>query len=363
MKIYFPNHRRRGFALLIAMLAIFILATMAAILAFSMKVETKLAVTANDDQKLIWMGRSGAELARWTLVQEASIPGEPYDSLNELWAGGAGTVGESNSPLVGIPLTSFPVGNGSVSLKIVDLERYANINSAPTPLLQQTLTVMGVDADDISVISDSIQDWVQPGDSPRIAGAKNDYYQSLNPPYNCKEAPIDDMGELLLVRGISEHPEIYFGGSSSNVPQKFHHQLGFANSADQSEPPDYPFGLKDVFTPFSTGLININTADANVLQLIPGVDTNTVASILQYRAGPSGDETGSDATPFSSVNQLSAAGISAAVAGGMARYCTVRSSTFRVTITARIGQDSRDFYAILFRAGNNVQIVNFYWDK
>lgn len=362
MNISSPKHHRHGFALIIVMLAIFILATMAATLAFSMKVETKLASTTNDDQQMIWMGRSGAELARWVLVQEASIPGEPYDSLNQLWSGGAGTIGESNSPLMGVSLSGYPLGNGTISLKIVDLERYANINTAPAPLLQQALTVMGVDADDISIVSDSIQDWVQAGDSPRVAGAKNDYYQNLNPPYDCKEAPIDDMGELLLVRGISDHPEIYYGGSPTNAPQ-FKHQLGFANSADQGAPPDYPFGLKDVFTPFSTGQININTADANVLQLIPGVDTNSVAGILQYRAGPSGDETGPDATPFQNVGQLQAAGISPAVANAMSRYCTVRSSTFKVTITTKIGQDSRDFYAILFRKGSNVSIVDFYWDK
>ena len=48
---------------------------------------------------------------------------------------------------------------GTVSLKITDLERKANINTANTAELQQALTVMGVDADDISVVSDSIQDW------------------------------------------------------------------------------------------------------------------------------------------------------------------------------------------------------------
>ncbi|MGO8764811.1 MAG: general secretion pathway protein GspK [Limisphaerales bacterium] len=362
MKLALPSRFRGGFALIIVMLAIFVLATMAAMLAFSMKVETKLASTANNDQDMIWMARSGVELARWTLVQEASIPSEPYDSLNQIWAGGAGTAGESNSPVNGVPLTDYPIGNGSVSIKIIDLERYANINTATTPLLQQALTVMGVDADDMSVISDSIQDWVQPGDSPRIAGAKNDYYQSLDPPYNCKEAPIDDMSELLLVHGISEHPEIYWGGTASNVPPSpFQHHLGIGNSPD--EPVDYPFGLKDVFTPFSTGQINVNTADANVLQLIPGVDTNSVASILQYRAGPDGDETGSDATPFQNVGQLQAAGISPVLAQQMGAYCTVRSSTFKVTVTARIGQNSRDFYAILFRTGGTVRIVDFYWDE
>src|SRR5277367_6196779 len=146
---------------------------------------------------------------------------------------------------------------------------------------------MGVDADTISTVSDSIQDWIDADDSPRIAGAESDYYQGLTPPYNAKNAPIDDMSELLLVKGISEHPEIYWGGSATNHPGasfQQQQQLGFGNSPGQT--PDYPFGLADVFTPFSAGRININTADVNTLQTIPGMDANTAATIIQQRAGP-----------------------------------------------------------------------------
>ncbi len=351
-----------GFALIIVMLAIFVLASMAAYLAFAMKVETKLAVTAGDDQKMIWLARSAVEEARWGLAQEKTIPNQQYTALNQWWATGVAGPFETNSVLVGVP-QSIQLGDGTATYKIIDLERYANINVAPTPLLQQALTVMGVDADEVSIVSDSIQDWVQAGDSPRIAGAKNDYYQSLNPPYNCKEAPIDDMSELLLVRGIADDPAIYYGGSLPNIPaSRFQHQLGFAGSPGE-QPPQYPFGLKDVFTPFSTGQININTADANTLQIIPGVDTNTVAAILQYRAGPSGDATGPDATPFQNVGQLSAAGISPAAAQAISRYCTTSSSTFKVIVTATIAQDTRTFYAILFQAGAKVEVVDFYWDE
>ncbi|HEY1662910.1 MAG TPA: helix-hairpin-helix domain-containing protein [Verrucomicrobiae bacterium] len=352
---------RGGFALIIVMLAIFVLATLAATLSISMKVETRLATTANDDQKMIWLARSAAEHACYGLAMEARIPNEQYRSLNQWWATGEAGPNETNSMLESFPQSWHFVDGSAFTYSITDLERYANINVAPTPVLQQALTVMGVDADDMSIISDSIQDWVQPGDSPRIAGAKNDYYQSLNPPYNCKEGPIDDMSELLLVRGISEHPEIFFGGSPSNVPPSpFQHQLGFANSADQGAPPDYPFGLTNVFTPFSSGQININTADAYVLQIIPGVDGSMATNIIQYRQGENND---SDDPSFKNVGQIQAAGVSPAVAAQIGRYCSVMSYTFRVDITATIGPDTRTFHAIIFQRGANVDIVNFYQDK
>ena len=118
-----------GIALLIVMCAIFVLSILAAGLAYSMKVEGTLAVHSDTNQRLVWLGRSGVELARWVLVQEAQIPGEPYDALNQIWAGGTGSMGETNSPLAGIDLKNYTIGDGTVSLNIIDLERYANINS------------------------------------------------------------------------------------------------------------------------------------------------------------------------------------------------------------------------------------------
>ena len=138
-----------GIALLIVMCAIFVLSILAAGMAFSMKVESRLAVHADTDQRLVWLGRSGVELARWVLAQEGTT--QPFDSLNQIWAGGTGSIADTNSALAGIDLDHYQIGDGTVSLKIIDLERYANINSANTPELQQALTLMGVDAGDISV--------------------------------------------------------------------------------------------------------------------------------------------------------------------------------------------------------------------
>jgi type II secretory pathway component PulK len=351
-----------AFALFIAMIAIFVLSIMAATFAYSMKIETRLAMRSSKEPQLIRLGKSGVQLASWVLAQEASVPNQPYDSLNEIWAGGPGGIGESNSVLAGFSMDNYQVGNGVVSVKIVDLDRYANINTASAAELQQALTLMGVDADDMAVIVDSIQDWVQPGDNPRIAGAKNDYYQSLPVPYNCKEAPIDDMSELLLVRGIRDHPEIFWGGSSTNQNGfAFQHKLGLGSSPGQ--PVDYPFGLTNLFTPFSAGRININTADANVLQLLPGVDANIAAAILQIRAGPDGVDGTADDTPFKSVNDLTMAGINSTLVAELNRYATVRSSVFQATVTARVGDDEKIFKAILYRTGRNVETVGFYVEK
>ncbi len=341
-------------ALIMVMIAIAVFSALAAALAYSMKVETKLAINAENEQQLLWLGRSGVEYARWILSQHP--PAEPYDSLNQIWAGGPGGPSETNSPLAGISMDNFQIGDGSVSLKIVDLERFANINTAPPAMLQQALTVMGVDADDISVVSDSIQDWRSPPAPPRVAGAESDYYQSLTPPYNAKNAPIDDISELLLVKGVT--PEMYYGSSSMNgpeTPRPQHPKLGFGVAPGQM--PDYPFGLKDVFTAVSSGKININTADVNVLQLLPGMDTNSAAALIQQRAGLDGVDGTVDDIPLNP-SDLQAAGDNNPLAASLV---TTRSSTFRVTVTAQIGDAKREFTAILYRGGPEIQVVGFYW--
>ena len=356
MKIKFQNNSR-GMALILVMIAIAVFSSLAAVLWASMKVETELARHADHEQELLWLGRSGVEYARWILSQHPVR--EPYDSLNQIWAGGPGGESETNSGLSGISMDNYQVGAGTISVKIIDLERKMNVNTANSLELQQVLTVMGVNPDDIAVVSDSILDWVDPDDAPHVAGAESDYYQGLNPPYYAKNAPIDNLAELIFVKGVTH--EMYWGGSATNhAPGTFQKpKLGFGHAP--GETPDYPFGLVNILTPFSSGKINVNTADANVLQAIPGVDATTAESIIKYRAGPDGAEATEDDTPFRNTGQLAAAGLNGATVGRLQQYVSVNSTTFEVNITAKIGDNSREYTAILYRNGTDIQVVSFWW--
>ncbi len=71
MKTRFQK-KSSGVALLVVMIAIAVFTALAAALAFSMKVETRLAMNSNHEQQLLWLGRSGVEYARWILAQEAA---------------------------------------------------------------------------------------------------------------------------------------------------------------------------------------------------------------------------------------------------------------------------------------------------
>ena len=77
----------RGIALMIVMIAVFVLTLLAGAFAYSMKVETRLAMNANREASDLWLGRSGVEYARYILAQGMRCP---YTSLNQKWAGGLG---------------------------------------------------------------------------------------------------------------------------------------------------------------------------------------------------------------------------------------------------------------------------------
>lgn len=339
--------KKRGVAVIFVLIAITVLSLLAGAFAYSMKVETRLAQNADNDEQLLWLGRAGVERARWILALEGQVP---FTDKNQIWAGGPGEGPETNSALAGISLDNFQVGEGTVSLKMIELESQININSADTPLIQQVLTTMDVDAGSISVVADSIQDWVDTDDGTRPAGAESDYYQGLTPSYYAKNAPMDDISELLLVKGVTL--PMFKGGSVTNdAGAAFqHHHLGFGNAP--GEMPDYPFGLEAVFTPFSTGKVNVNTADENVLQCIPQMDTTSVQNILKFRAE----------MPIQNLSQLNAM-VSQPAMAQINRYCTVRGSTYEVHATAQIGDYHREYIAVLFRNGPNVQVVSFHWNN
>jgi len=211
------------------------------------------------------------------------------------------------------------------------------------------------------VVSDSILDWIDPDDLPRVAGAESDYYQGLPVPYYAKNAPIDDTTELLLVRGIWDHPEIYWGGSASNHPPAvFQHKLGLGHTPGQT--PDYPFGLKDIFTATSSGRVNMNTADANVVAVLTG-DPSSADAIIKAREGPDEIDGNDDDTPYPSMNDLAKAGIIGPALQQISGIGNFRSMVFKVTVTVHVGVlPTREYIAILYRLSPmDVRVVSFYW--
>ena len=335
------HNRSSGMALLVVMIAVISLSILAGIYAHSMKVEARLAMNSNEDSKLMWMGRSGLEYAKMVLAEDAKTNGVT-DTLQDNWA----VMTEE----------SMPLGNGTVIVhKMIDFERKANINAAGEEMLEQALVTMGVEPGEFPVIVNSILDWIDPNDAERPQGAEDDYYQSAEYPYNAKNGPVDDLSELLQVKGIT--PEIYYGLGADYVPSRKQRSTRLGFNADM---PVNSVGMDKLFTPISSGRININTAPSEVLQLIPFVDQHVAAQIIQLRAGPDGAEGTEDDIPFRNPGELVNANLNPQAVQQAIRYCDVRSRTFEVRVTATVGSYSRDFIGVIVRnSPRDLQTISF----
>ena len=57
--------------------------------------------------------------------------------------------------------------------------------------------------------TDAILDWLDSDDETRPEGAEYDFYAEQELGYSCKNAPMDSLDELLLIKGVT--PEMFFG--------------------------------------------------------------------------------------------------------------------------------------------------------
>lgn len=351
--------RRAGIALIIVMLAVTVLSILAAAFAFSMKVEMRLAQNSNAGTDLLWLGRSGVEYARYILAQSC----EPYDGLNQKWAGGEGSNCETNGFISQVNLREwYNLGDGKFKITITDAERKFNVNVADQPTLEQALRVVGVDAGDAAPIAASILDWIDPDDTTHVGGTESPYYQSQDPPYFAKNQYIDDISELLLVKGVT--PEIYRGGVATNAMRSpFQNRLNRPGSNPQQV--EYPVGLRDLLTPLSNGKININTANAHQLQMIPYVNDAVAEQLIKFRSGPDAVEGTADDTPagmagISLQTALLSAGLDNQRIGIAQALCTVRSAVFYVRVHAEIGGAAGDFIGVIARNNpRDIQVLSF----
>lgn len=147
------------------------------------------------------------------------------------------------------------------------------INPANREMVVEFLLSKDVSIDDADVIIDSILDWIDKDELHHINGAETDYYERLPEPYNSKNAKLDSIEELLLVKGITS--------------------LIFDE-------------IRDGVTVFGSGKVNLNFASRDILSSIPGLDEAMVDEIVRHI-----EEIG----PFKNIEELRTFFFSLGIAG------------------------------------------------
>jgi len=247
----------RGFALILTILVVSLIVVFTLQFNFSIRSDVYSAANFKDGISLATIARSGFNCALAFLADDAAAT--DFDALHEPWA--------FSKELSSHSASMFE--RGQFDLEIIDLagkiqinelvDKKGDFNKKQRDLLSRFLNSkpFNLDQERVDSLLEAIKDWIDPDHEVTRFGAENGYYQGLERPYQCKNGPLELLGQLLLVRGMTR--ELFYG---------------------TKEKP----GLSRYLTVHGDGKININTADLLVLKsLFPGIDEEAVESMLDYR--------------------------------------------------------------------------------
>jgi len=175
-------------------------------------------------------------------------------------------------------------------------------------------------------LSDAIKDWIDADDEVTGGGAEGGYYAGLDRPYAAKNASLDCVEELLMVKGVSR--ELFYGTEETA-------------------------GLVQCLTVFGDGRININTAPKAVLRALSAEMTDEAVNRLdEYRR----EEKNNLADPawYSRVPGTTGLNIPAGL-------ISVRSDTFRITAVGLQGRMMERIIGIVKRetGGRKVKLLSW----
>jgi len=255
---------QQGVALMMVLWVMVLLAILATEFSSSMRVEVDSARNFKEEVECAYLAESGVELALAEIMEEAN-----FHSLNDkgqLIFGRlkkkAGDSEETRTDAVD-PVPSrlrIPLGAGTVSYRVLDENRKININTASQKMLLRIFEQEGISDEKLrATLTDSILDWRDENDLHRLSGAENDYYEHLDEPYPCKNAPLDTLEELLWIKGMT--PEILYG---TDYAREHHLQAeGDLLGLEEKKLP----GIYSLLTVQKTGIVNPNTASPEVLNI------------------------------------------------------------------------------------------------
>lgn len=244
----------RGVALIVVLLMVSIITALT--IQFSRDTRSDITAAANlsDGIRLRTIAQSGFAVGEALLSADKTN----FDALTEQWA---------NTEMISLQSEAY-FENGSFKLAIQDEEGKIAVNSLVTggaynvavrDFLLRLLTgpSFRLEQRKAEEIVDAIKDWIDPDDEVTGAGAEGAYYAGQPRPYAAKNAPIDCIEELLMIKGVSR--ELFYGTSESP-------------------------GLVQCLSVYGDARININTAPRPVLRALSAEMTDDDVLLLErYR--------------------------------------------------------------------------------
>jgi general secretion pathway protein K len=225
----------RGVALILTILIVSLIVALTLQFNRTMRTQVVSASNIGDGLKALYAAKSGVACGL-ALLEEDDSP--DVDTDQEDWA-------DSKKVKSKVAELQASFGGGGFTLEIFDesgkipinhVVESDNLKAVFRRLLE--LDTFDLSSDKVSEIVNSTIDWIDENDL--VSGQFGSGAEDGDYPYNCKDGPLDVPEELLRVKGMIDHPEIFAG---------------------TDEQP----GIGQYISVFGDGKININTAEPMVL--------------------------------------------------------------------------------------------------
>jgi competence ComEA-like helix-hairpin-helix protein len=281
------DSRELGSALVAVLWCFAFLGVVAVSTLYTARLEIRSVKNHGDLVQAYYLALAGVEKAKAVIFEEAQSLRQAGKSFSSRLA---------NDPEA---FQDVPLGRGTFRVRrqnggdegaegngygVSDEESKLNVNLAAAEELRK---LPGM-ADEIV---SAILDWRDEDGRPSPAGAEQDYYSGLSPPYRVRNGPLETIRELLMVSGVS--PEALLGEdvNANGIldPEE--------DDGPRSPPMDNADGRLDAGWSASltveSGVKNVNargkdrvniaTADADALAAVPGISSDLAKAIVAYR--------------------------------------------------------------------------------
>jgi general secretion pathway protein K len=265
-KSQMPKASRRGTALIVVMWVLAIVSLIVSSFAFEMQLESRVVTMQRKRFKADQLALAGVEIAKAMMAFEEENPSEEriYD---DPW------LAEASKITDGIPVRyTKQTSNGLIRVTIDYEKGRRNISQLSEDGWRELFVQTGVPNVDWDALLGCLTDWEDENDLHQLNGAESDdaFYRERG--YECKNAPLDTVDELLLIKGWTEG--ILYGSSQG---------------ADDAVLETPMTGVASHLTTWGNGKVNPNSASREVLSSLY-IEEELIDAILEARLGLDGEE-------------------------------------------------------------------------
>ena len=212
-KINYNSDSQEGIVLVVVIIIVAVLTILVADLIYFTQIDREISGNTNDEVKARYIAKSGVQVAAGTLKAQ------PLEDLSEI-ASNLVSDSDYSKGFWAINVPFFPVGDGSVSVTVIDERAKINLNALvnqSTNLVDQQVLAeitelfkfLEVDESKSDRFIASLINWIDREikgyqNDQNSSGANSGFYASLENPYTIKDGPLDSVQEIRLIDGMDE---------------------------------------------------------------------------------------------------------------------------------------------------------------